>query len=227
MPVTILPYGDRALLLEVVGAGADVDVRAGASAQVSAAIRAAGARVTAGLVDIVPAERTVLVTTRPGTDLVALRADLLAVVAPVVAAAGAGPGVGAAAGDPRLVTIPVRYDGPDLDDVARHTGLTVAEVTVAHEASRWEVAFCGFVPGFAYLVGGDPRLEVPRRSTPRTVVPAGAVALAGRYSGIYPRPSPGGWQLIGRTSAVLFDPHRESPALLRPGDRVRFVASPA
>ena len=227
MPVTILPYGDRALLLEVVGAGADVDVRAGASAQVSAAIRAAGPRVTAGLVDIVPAERTVLVTTRPGTDLVALRADLLAVVAPVVAAAGAGPGVGAAAGDPRLVTIPVRYDGPDLDDVARHTGLTVAEVTVAHEASRWEVAFCGFVPGFAYLVGGDPRLEVPRRSTPRTVVPAGAVALAGRYSGIYPRPSPGGWQLIGSTTAVLFDPHRESPALLRPGDRVRFVASPA
>ena len=223
MPVTILPYGDRALLLEVVGAGADVDVRAGASAQVSAAIRAAGARVTAGLVDIVPAERTVLVTTRPGTDLVALRADLLA----LLSAGEAGPGVDTVAGEARLVTIPVRYDGPDLDDVARHTGLTVSEVTAAHEASHWEVAFCGFVPGFAYLVGGDPRLEVPRRSTPRTVVPAGAVALAGRYSGIYPRPSPGGWQLIGRTSAVLFDPHRESPALLRPGDRVRFVASPA
>lgn len=222
MPVTILPYGDRALLLEVVGAGADVDVRAGASAQVSAAIRAAGARVTAGLVDIVPAERTVLVTTRPGTDLVALRADLLA----LLSAGEAGPGVDTVAGEARLVTIPVRYDGPDLDDVARHTGLTVSEVTAAHEASHWEVAFCGFVPGFAYLVGGDPRLEVPRRSTPRTVVPAGAVALAGRYSGIYPRPSPGGWQLIGRTSAVLFDPHRESPALLRPGDRVRFVASP-
>lgn len=222
MPVTILPYGDRALLLELVAAGVDVDVHAGASAQVSAAIRAAGPRVTAGLVDIVPAERTVLVTTRPGTDLVALRADLLA----LLSAGEAGPGVDTVAGEARLVTIPVRYDGPDLDDVARHTGLTVAEVTVAHEASRWEVAFCGFVPGFAYLVGGDPRLEVPRRSTPRTVVPAGAVALAGRYSGIYPRPSPGGWQLIGSTSAVLFDPHRESPALLRPGDRVRFVASP-
>ena len=222
MPVTILPYGDRALLLELVAAGVDVDVHAGASAQVSAAIRAAGPRVTAGLVDIVPAERTVLVTTRPGTDLVALRADLLA----LLSAGEAGPGVDTVAGEARLVTIPVRYDGPDLDDVARHTGLTVAEVTAAHEASHWEVAFCGFVPGFAYLVGGDPRLEVPRRSTPRTVVPAGAVALAGRYSGIYPRPSPGGWQLIGRTSAVLFDPHRESPALLRPGDRVRFVASP-
>ena len=222
MPVTILPYGDRALLLELVAAGVNVDVRAGASAQVSAAIRAAGPRVTAGLVDIVPAERTVLVTTRPGTDLVALRADLLA----LLSAGEAGPGVDTVAGEARLVTIPVRYDGPDLDDVARHTGLTVAEVTAAHEASPWQVAFCGFVPGFAYLVGGDPRLEVPRRSTPRTVVPAGAVALAGRYSGIYPRPSPGGWQLIGRTSAVLFDPHRESPALLRPGDRVRFVASP-
>lgn len=222
MPVTILPYGDRALLLELVAAGVDVDVHAGASAQVSAAIRAAGPRVTAGLVDIVPAERTVLVTTRPGTDLVALRADLLA----LLSAGEAGPGVDTVAGEARLVTIPVRYDGPDLDDVARHTGLTVSEVTAAHEASHWEVAFCGFVPGFAYLVGGDPRLEVPRRSTPRTVVPAGAVALAGRYSGIYPRPSPGGWQLIGSTSAVLFDPHRESPALLRPGDRVRFVASP-
>ena len=222
MPVTILPYGDRALLLELVAAGVDVDVHAGASAQVSAAIRAAGPRVTAGLVDIVPAERTVLVTTRPGTDLVALRADLLA----LLSAGEAGPGVDTVAGEARLVTIPVRYDGPDLDDVARRTGLTVAEVTAAHEASHWEVAFCGFVPGFAYLVGGDPRLEVPRRSTPRTVVPAGAVALAGRYSGIYPRPSPGGWQLIGSTSAVLFDPHRESPALLRPGDRVRFVASP-
>lgn len=222
MPVTILPYGDRALLLELVAAGVDVDVHAGASAQVSAAIRAAGPRVTAGLVDIVPAERTVLVTTRPGTDLVALRADLLA----LLSAGEAGPGVDTVAGEARLVTIPVRYDGPDLDDVARHTGLTVSEVTAAHEASHWEVAFCGFVPGFAYLVGGDPRLEVPRRSTPRTVVPAGAVALAGRYSGIYPRPSPGGWQLIGSTTAVLFDPHRESPALLRPGDRVRFVASP-
>ena len=227
MPVTILPYGDRALLLELVAAGVNVDVRAGASAQVSAAIRAAGPRVTAGLVDIVPAERTVLVTTRPGTDLVALRADLLALLSAGEAGPGmASPGVDTVAGEARLVTIPVRYDGPDLDDVARHTGLTVAEVTAAHEASHWEVAFCGFVPGFAYLVGGDPRLEVPRRSTPRTVVPAGAVALAGRYSGIYPRPSPGGWQLIGRTSAVLFDPHRESPALLRPGDRVRFVASP-
>ena len=252
MPVTILPYGDRALLLELVGAGGDGDVtawgygdveaggdgdvqagghgdvQAGASAQVSAAIRAAGPPLTSRLVDIVPAECTVLVTTRPGTDLVTLRADLLA----VLSAAGAGlgvraPGVDTAAESARLVTIPVRYDGPDLDDVARHTGLTVAEVTAAHEASRWEVAFCGFVPGFAYLVGGDPRLEVPRRSIPRTVVPAGAVALAGRYSGIYPRPSPGGWQLIGSTSAVLFDPHREAPALLRPGDRVRFVASPA
>ncbi len=99
----------------------------------------------------------------------------------------------------------------------------VAEVTAAHEASHWEVAFCGFVPGFAYLVGGDPRLEVPRRSTPRTVVPAGAVALAGRYSGIYPRPSPGGWQLIGHTDTVLWDVRREPPALLRPGVRVRFL----
>jgi KipI family sensor histidine kinase inhibitor len=97
------------------------------------------------------------------------------------------------------------YDGPDLKAVAALTGLSVAEVVAAHTATPWRVGFGGFAPGFAYLVGGDPRLEVPRRPEPRPSVPAGAVGLAGRYSGVYPRSSPGGWQLIGHTDAVLFD----------------------
>jgi KipI family sensor histidine kinase inhibitor len=100
----------------------------------------------------------------------------------------------------------------------------VAEVVSAHTATPWRVGFGGFAPGFAYLVGGDPRLEVPRRAEPRPSVPAGAVGLAGRYSGIYPRSSPGGWQLIGHTDAVLFDVDADPPALLQPGMTVRFVS---
>ncbi len=122
------------------------------------------------------------------------------------------------------VTLDVVYDGDDLDEVGALTGLGRAGVVTAHTGSPWQVAFCGFSPGFGYLTGGDPRLAVPRRDTPRARVPAGSVALAGEYSGVYPARSPGGWQLIGRTSAVLWDPRREPPALLRPGMPVRFRA---
>ena len=108
--------------------------------------------------------------------------------------------------------------------MAQHTGLTVAAVVDAHVATPWRVGFGGFAPGFAYLVGGDPRLAVPRRAEPRTRVPAGSVGLAGEFSGVYPRESPGGWQLIGRTDAVLWDIDRTPPALLRPGMWVRFRA---
>jgi len=125
------------------------------------------------------------------------------------------------------VEIEVDYDGPDLADVARHIGLTEDEVVAAHTGAPWTVAFGGFAPGFAYLVGGDERLAVPRRETPRTSVPAGSVGLAGEFSGIYPRSSPGGWQLIGRTDAVMFDVDRDPPALLAPGATVRFVARDA
>ncbi|MEG9226811.1 5-oxoprolinase subunit B family protein [Aeromicrobium sp. Sec7.5] len=124
------------------------------------------------------------------------------------------------------VVLAVVYDGPDLDEVARLTGLTVEEVVTAHTGTTWDVAFTGFAPGFAYLTGGDPRLHVPRRDTPRPRVPAGAVGLAGPYSGAYPRESPGGWQLLGRTDATLWDLDRDPPALLRPGTRVRFEVAP-
>jgi KipI family sensor histidine kinase inhibitor len=133
-----------------------------------------------------------------------------------------GPGAGAADGE--TVDIPVVYDGPDLDEVGELTGLGTAGVVDAHTGTPWRVAFGGFAPGFAYLVDGDTRLDVARRAEPRTRVPAGAVGLAGEFSGVYPRASPGGWQLIGRTETELWSPERG--ALLQPGARVRFVAMP-
>ncbi|MCQ4117601.1 5-oxoprolinase subunit PxpB [Rhodococcus tibetensis] len=120
------------------------------------------------------------------------------------------------------VRITVRYDGPDLEEVAELTGLGVAGVIEAHTGTSWTVAFSGFAPGFGYLAGGVPELHVPRRSTPRTSVPAGAVGLAGEFTGIYPRSSPGGWQLIGSTDEQIWDARRTPPALLRPGVIVRF-----
>ena len=118
--------------------------------------------------------------------------------------------------------IAVHYDGADLADVAEATGLTTREVILAHTEQVWTVAFAGFAPGFGYLVGTDDRLHVPRRATPRTTVPAGSVGLAGEFSGVYPRSSPGGWQLIGHTETVLWDIERTPPALLQPGTTFRF-----
>ena len=124
----------------------------------------------------------------------------------------------------KLVQIDTLYDGEDLADVGRLTGLGVEGVVAAHTGQVWTVAFGGFAPGFGYMVGENQRLEVPRRSSPRTAVPAGSVALAGHYSAVYPRQSPGGWQLIGRTAARMWDLGREQPALAAPGDRVQFRA---
>ncbi|MFJ6811386.1 allophanate hydrolase subunit 1 [Streptomyces anulatus] len=123
------------------------------------------------------------------------------------------------------VEIPVVYDGPDLDEVAALWGVPAGEVAALHSRTAFRVAFCGFAPGFGYLTGLPERLHVPRRTTPRTRVPAGAVALAGPYTGVYPRPSPGGWQLVGRMPdpGALWDPAREPAALLAPGTPVRFV----
>lgn len=127
----------------------------------------------------------------------------------------------------RVVRIPVAYggaEGEDLAEVAERGKLSAAEVIERHTAAEYTVAMLGFQPGFAYLIGLDASLHLPRRATPRTRVPAGSVAIGGAQTGIYPSASPGGWHVIGRTSARLFDPAREPPALLAPGDRVRFVA---
>lgn len=124
------------------------------------------------------------------------------------------------------VELVVTYDGADLGFVAEHWGCDVTEVVRRHQATTWESAFCGFAPGFAYLTSDSVLPEVPRLATPRTSVPVGSVALAGRWCGVYPQESPGGWRLIGRTAATLWDPEADRPALLAPGTRVRFVAAP-
>ncbi|WP_328321680.1 5-oxoprolinase subunit B family protein [Streptomyces sp. NBC_00388] len=126
------------------------------------------------------------------------------------------------------VEVPVVYDGPDLAEVAGAWGVTPGEVARIHSGTEFRVAFSGFAPGFGYLTGLPERFQVPRRATPRTRVPAGALALAGPYTGVYPRASPGGWQLIGRTPdpGRLWDPDRDPAALLTPGTRVRFTENP-
>jgi KipI family sensor histidine kinase inhibitor len=127
----------------------------------------------------------------------------------------------------REIEIPVAYggeDGPDLQDVARHTGLTAHEVVRRHSQADYVVYFLGFMPGFAFMGGLPPELATPRRSEPRVAVPARSVGIGGEQTGIYPLQSPGGWQLIGRTRLELFDPKADPATLLLPGDRVRFVA---
>ncbi|MET9884030.1 allophanate hydrolase subunit 1 [Streptomyces sp. NPDC006430] len=162
-----------------------------------------------GVRDVVPASRTVLLDGVREPHALAERV-VRWVVAPLAETEGP------------LVTVPVRYDGPDLSVVARLWGVAEQEVPVIVGGTAFRVAFCGFAPGFGYLTGLPERFHLPRRDTPRTAVPAGSLALAGEYAGVYPRCSPGGWQLIGTTDAVLWDPHRIPAALFTPGARVRF-----
>jgi KipI family sensor histidine kinase inhibitor len=160
--------------------------------------------------EIVPGERTVLLDGVPDPETVS------------AALAGWAPAREAAAGAGPLVEVPTVYDGADLPLVARHWNVTEQDVVERHTGTGFRVAFCGFAPGFGYLTGLPEELAVPRLDTPRPRVPAGSVGLAGRYCGIYPSPSPGGWLLIGRTEVPLFDVDADPPALLAPGTRVRF-----
>jgi len=201
----IRDYGDRALLVDC----DSVD-------EVLALTEALRDAALAGITDIVPGARTVVVCVTGAHERVHIRNHLQHMDFAVTSDA-ARPAVAD-------MVIDVVYDGADLAEVARLTGMSTGEVINAHTAAPWRVAFSGFAPGFAYLIGGDPRLVVPRRAEPRTRVPAGAVALAGEFSGIYPRQSPGGWQLIGSTRAVLWDTDRPRPALLTPGMWVGFRA---
>ena len=123
----------------------------------------------------------------------------------------------------RHIEIPVTYDGMDLAEVAKFTGLSQARIVELHASAEFTVAFCGFAPGFAYLTGLPAELHVPRLATPRTSVPAGSVAIAAEFAGVYPRTSPGGWRILGTTDVTLFDETQTPPALLTPGDRVRFI----
>lgn len=198
----VLPVGDDALLVEVTS-GAE------AEALHAELLR----RRAAGLLavrEIVPAARTVLLDGL--ADPARWTSELTAAeIPPAPARTG------------EVIDLPVRYDGPDLADVAAHWGVSPREAARIHADTVFRVAFCGFAPGFGYLTGLPARYDVPRRATPRTSVPAGSVALAGPYTGVYPRASPGGWQLIGSTDAVLWDHTRVPAALLSPGTRVRFV----
>jgi KipI family sensor histidine kinase inhibitor len=203
--VRLRPAGERGLLVEV--ESLELVHR------LHAALRALD---PPGVVELVPAYRTLLVVADPER---AGALDELAARLPALEL----PPADAVAGDP--VEIPVRYDGQDLPEVAGLTGLDAEEVVRRHTAPEYTVAFLGFSPGFPYLVGLDPALEVPRRDTPRTSIPAGSVGLAGGQTGIYPSASPGGWQLIGRTEVTLFDPGRDPPALLAPGGRLRFTVA--
>jgi KipI family sensor histidine kinase inhibitor len=197
-----LPSGSTALLVEL----GDLD-------EVLALYAALVEDVPPGVVDVVPAARTVLLTTDPArTSLDALESAVRRTT-PRRDLRSAG----------ELVEIPVTYDGADLGDVGGLLSCEPAEVVRRHTADEWTVAFCGFAPGFGYCTSTGSRWDVPRRSDPRTRVPPGSVGLAGEFSGVYPRESPGGWQLIGRTEVAVFDLSRDPAALLRPGNRVRFV----
>ncbi|RIK13565.1 MAG: allophanate hydrolase [Acidobacteria bacterium] len=164
------------------------------------------------VVDLVPAGRTILVVAERGVSLTDLAAAVRAVRPR-----------DHVRDEAREVEVPVVYDGQDLEEAAGLLGLGAAELRRRHQDERWTVAFCGFAPGFGYLTGERYAWDVPRRATPRTRVPAGSVALAGEFTGVYPRESPGGWQLLGRALVEAFDLHRDPPALLVPGARVRFV----
>lgn len=195
-------FGERGILVECDGPG-----------QVAATYRLLRARAAElGAVDVVPAARTVLLDGVPDVDRLLEVLGKVEVV-PESPAAAAGP----------LVEVPTRYDGEDLDEVARQWDRTTAEVVRIHQGTTFEVLFCGFAPGFAYCTGLPPELAVRRRTDPRPRVPAGSVALAGEFTSVYPGSSPGGWQLIGSTALAVWRPGAAEPALLVPGTRVRFV----
>ncbi|MVU79882.1 carboxyltransferase domain-containing protein [Nocardia sp. ET3-3] len=191
-----------------------------------------------GVLDVLPAAETVLVTLTSPAAAERVRKQLRALLARLDARervgagdrgrlgvrpdrAPDGPPGADRSGEPLVV--PVRYDGADLAEVARVLGLTEAEVIAQHTDTVWRCAFVGFAPGFGYLESPDGRLSVPRRTQSRTAIPPGAVALAGGYSAVYPRSSPGGWQLIGTTDLSMWQVDRDPPALVRAGGRIRFV----
>jgi KipI family sensor histidine kinase inhibitor len=224
-PLSIEPLGDCAVLVRL-GDSIDKEINRAALA-LGDALAAAG---LPGIRDIAPAYASVCLRydvdawvdpagTRGAYECIAARLQTLLDVATRETAPAPAP-------RPPL-EIPVCYGGefgPDLDSIAQHAGLDPREVVERHARADYRVAMLGFMPGFPYLLGLDPSLNAPRRASPRTRVPAGSVAIGGAQTGIYPRELPGGWQLIGRTPFVLFDPARAQPTLLQPGQHVRFRA---
>jgi len=217
MTARIEPYGEGAVLVVL---GDAVDLATARRARRLAAEVTSLAAAADGWQTPVQGTASVLV---PFDPLIASADEVTTRLTPLVDALPLDPGPSP---DARLVDVPVRYggeDGPDIDEVAELTGLSVAQVMERHVAEVLEVLTLGFAPGFPYLGLIDPGLAVTRRATPRPRVAAGSVGLAGRMTGIYPADLPGGWRIIGRTDLRLFDPRADPPARLRPGDRIRFV----
>lgn len=217
----IEPLGETALLLRF---GTSID--AALNARVHEASQMLRSAHLPGILDIVPAYATLALRYEPSLWTDGHETSPWRNIAAAVRAIFRTPPAGTTS-ESAIVDVPVCYGGefgPDLDVLARHAGFDAAEVVARHVAADYHVAMIGFAPGFPYLLGLDPALHMPRRASPRTRVPAGSVAVGGAQTGIYPSASPGGWQLIGRTPAVLFDAQRMPPCLLAPGDRVRFVA---
>ncbi|MFE5671081.1 allophanate hydrolase subunit 1 [Agromyces sp. NPDC056523] len=208
--VRLLPSGRSALLVECE-----------TLADVLALHDALVATAPDGVVELVPAARTLLVALDPARLPLESAASWVRSTAVPDGAAAPAPGVRSRP-EPVPVVVDVDYRGDDLDGTARLLGVSVEHLVARHVDAAWRVAFIGFAPGFGYLVSEDWPFDVPRLDVPRTSVPAGAVGLAGGFSGAYPRSSPGGWRLIGRTEAALWDPDAEPPALLVPGRPVRF-----
>lgn len=204
MNFTVMPYGDRALLVEFDTANSVIRFRDSVRLQGHRAIRS-----------VVPAARTVLVEFDPA---LVDRAELTALLR---ACALSPTAMAAVRAEP--IELAVRYDGADLAAVAEQSGMSVESVISRHVGAEYTVQFCGFSPGFGYLTGLDPALRLPRLASPRAAVPAGSVAIADEFTGVYPRSSPGGWRLLGHTEAILFDLDRVPPALLTPGSRVRLA----
>jgi inhibitor of KinA len=221
-PPRIEARGDRALLIHC-GDAIDPAV----NAQALAIARTVEAAALPGVFDIAAAYASVCVRYDPLAWLGADASQAPFARLAVQVGALVDNAVHQEPGDAGSIEIPVTYggeSGPDLADVAAHAGLSADEVVARHSAVEYRVAMLGFTPGFAYLLGLDPALHMPRRATPRTRVPAGSVAIGGAQTGVYPHDSPGGWHLIGCTSLNLFDPASDPPALLAPGMRVKFVA---
>lgn len=187
------------------------------SAEVLAAQRAVEQLADGAIVDVVPGATTLLIVTDPAALPDPAR------FAHIERDVQAGPAAAVDATRERVHEIAVRYDGEDLRELAQRAACSTADFVARHAGAAYRVAFVGFQPGFAYLGGLPDELHAPRRATPRARVPAGSVAIGGEWTGVYPLATPGGWNLIGTTDAVLFDPRRDAPALLQPGDRVRFV----
>ena len=209
----LVPASDASLLVVLADAASEE-----ATAAVLALFAALDARRPRGVVDLRPAYASLLVAFDPRETT---HGELETAIAPLLPPPGL-----ALAPAARTVEVPVCYEGdcaPDLDDVARHAGLVPPEVVALHSGAAYRVAFLGFSPGFAYLLGLPPRLATPRLPAPRLTVPAGSVGIAGAQAGLYPRATPGGWRLVGRTPLPLFEAGRDPASLLRPGDAVRFV----